>query len=63
MVYMRFPPKVVNVCFRKKVEFDYKNNYMYNKLANSWLNIISKINCKILIVILYILFKLGFRKI
>lgn len=48
-------PKALIVYFNKKVEFNYKNNYRYYKLANFQLNIISKVNFKLLIVILYIL--------
>ena len=31
---MRFPPKIVTVCFWEKKGFDCKNNYGCNKLAN-----------------------------
>lgn len=34
MVYLRFLLKVITICFRKKAEFNYKNNHKYNKLAN-----------------------------
>lgn len=59
---IRFLPEVITVCFRKKAGFNYKNNYKYAKLANVWLNIISKKNSKIPIIILYILLRLGSRK-
>lgn len=51
---MKFLLKVITVYFGKKEEFDCKNNYKYGKLANLWLNNISKINCKMLRVLLYI---------
>lgn len=52
---MRFLSKALIICFEKKVEFDCKNNYGYNKLANFWLDTISKINFKIPVIILYTL--------
>lgn len=51
------------IYLRKKAGFYYKNNHRYNKLANSRLNIISKINLKILIVILYTLLELESKNI
>lgn len=63
MRYVKFLPKAVTICFREKEEFNCKNNYKYSKLANFWLDNNSKINCKMLIVFLYILLKLGLRKV
>lgn len=48
---MRFLHKVETVYSRKKTRFDCKNNYKYSKLANFQLDIISKFNCKRIIVI------------
>lgn len=50
---MRLLPKAIIISFRKKEEFDCKNNHGYNKLANFWLDNNSKINYKILIVLSY----------
>lgn len=47
---MRFPPRVIIVCSRKEVGFDYKNNHRYDKLPNFQLDIISIINCKMLVI-------------
>lgn len=46
--------KIVIVYFKKKKKFNCKNDYKCNKLANFWLNIISKIKSKMLIIISYI---------
>ena len=63
MRYLRFLPKIIIVYSGEKTGFDYKNYYKHNKLANFWLNIICKINYKILVVILYISLRLGSKKI
>lgn len=63
MECMIFPPKTIIICSGEKEGFDYKNNYECDKLANSWLNNINKINCKTLIVLSYILLGLGSKKI
>lgn len=34
MVYVRFSPKVITIYVRKKVGFDYKNNYKHSKSAD-----------------------------
>ena len=60
---MRFPPKVITVCFGKKVEFNHKSNHGYSKLANFRLDTISKINSKTLVIMLYTLSELGSRKV
>lgn len=60
---MIFLLKVVIICSIKKIRFDYKNNHGYGKLDNFWLDTISKINFKMLKIILYILLMLKFRKI
>ena len=56
---MRFPPKALIVYSENKTEFDYMNNQRCNKLTNFWLDIISKMNFRMLIVMLYI--SLGLR--
>lgn len=60
---MRFLLKVVTIYSKKNARFDYKNNHGYNKLVNFQLDIINKINCKMLVVILYTLLELRLRKI
>ena len=63
MGYMRFPSKVIIVCSGKKEKFDYNNNYGYSKSANFWLDNISKINYKTLVVLSYTLSGLRSKKI
>ena len=63
MWYVRFSSKALNICFGKTLGFDCKINYEWNKLANFWLDIISKINSKILVIILYILSGLRLKKV
>ena len=63
MEYMRFLLKVVPVCSKEKKRFDYKNNHGDSQLANFWLDNISKINCKMLAVLSYILSKLGLKNV
>lgn len=60
---MRFIPKTIIVCFDKKAGFNYKNNYKYCKEVDVWLDIITKVNFKILINISYIFWELKSRKI
>ena len=60
---MRIPPKVITVYSREKKGFDYKNNHSCNKLTNFQFDNISKINCKMLIVLSYVLSGLELRKI
>ena len=55
--------KVVTVCSGEKVGFDCKNNHGRNKLANFQLDIISKINCKTLVVMSYTSSGLGLKKV
>ena len=47
---MIFLLKVVIICFKKKTRFDYKNIYGYSKLGNFWLDIFSKTNFRMLVV-------------
>lgn len=61
MRYVTLPPKAVSVCFREEKAFNYKNNHNCNKLANFRLDNMSKINCKMLVVLLYTLSRLGLR--
>lgn len=63
MIYVRFPLKVVSVCSERKTGFDGKNNHKQGNLAHFWLDITSKINCKTLVVMSYILSGLGSKKI
>ena len=60
---VRFLPKVVIVCSGEKKGFDYKNNHGYGKLTNFWLNNISKINCRMLVVLSYTSSRLKLKKI
>ena len=53
MKYVWFLSKVVTVCSGEKTGFDYKNNHGRGKLVNFRLDIISIINCKILVVMSY----------
>ena len=63
MGYVKFLPKIVNICSREKKRFDCKNNHGCSKLANFWLDNISKINCKMLVVLSYILSELESGKV
>lgn len=56
---MRFLPKIVSVYSKEKEEFDCKNNYGYGKFYNFYVNNISKMNCKTLVVLLYTSSELG----
>ena len=60
---VKFPFKAVTVYSKEEEEFNYKNNHDYSKSTNSWLDNISKINYKILVVLSYRLSRLGLRKI
>ena len=60
---MRFLPKVIIICSRKKAGFDCKNYHKRGKLDNFWLDIISKINYKTLVVMSYTSLGLGSKKI
>ena len=63
IVYIKVLLNVITIYFRKIVRFNYKNNHGHNKLDNFGLNIISKINYKILIIISYTLLGFKLRKI
>ncbi len=63
MKHMRFLFKAVIVCSGKEEGFDSKNNHRYNKADNFWLDNISKINCRMLVVLLYTLSWLGSIKV
>ena len=58
-----FLPKAITICSRKKERFNYKNNYRCSKLANFRVDNISKINCRMLVVLLYTLLELGSKKV
>lgn len=45
-------PKAVTVISGEKAGFNCKNNYRYYKLANFWLNTISKVNFRLLVIII-----------
>lgn len=63
MGHMRFLPKDVNIYSKEKNGFDYKNNHKCSKSANFQLDNISKSNCRILVIISYILSGFELRKI
>lgn len=63
MAFVRLLLKVSIVYFEEKIRFNFKNNYKYSKMANFLSNIIHKIDCKTLIVILYTLLELRLKKI
>ena len=50
MTSRRVSLKVVNVFNGEEARFDFRNNHGHNKSANIWLDIISKINCRMLVV-------------
>lgn len=60
---IRYLLKAVIVCYTKIAGFDNKNYYKRGKLANFWLDTISKIKCKILVIMSYISSKLKLKKI
>lgn len=63
MKCIKFKPKAIIVYFEKEERFNYKNIYEYDILANFWLNNISKINCKMLVIMSYIPLRLELRKV
>ena len=63
MGHMKFLPKAVTICSGEEKGFDYKNNHRYSKSSNFWLDNINKINCKMLVVLLYISSGLGSKKV
>ncbi len=63
MGHERFPPKAITTCFRKKEGFDSKNNHRCGKSANFQIDNISKINYRMLVILLYTSLGLGSRKI
>ena len=60
---MRFPLKAVTTCFKEKTKSNCKKNHKCGKLANYWLDIMSKMNFRMLVVILYALLTFGSKKI
>ena len=62
MGYVTFLLKTITICSAEKEGFNCKNNHGYGKLANFWLDNISKINYRILIVLSYILLGLRSKK-
>lgn len=60
---MRFLPKVIIVCTGEKTGLDYKNNDWCHKLTNFRLDIISKINYIIIVVISHIFLGLELKKV
>ena len=63
MVRVRFLPKAVTVYSGKEKGFNCKNNHKCDKSANFWLDNISKINCRMLVVLLYTSLGLGSKKV
>ncbi len=63
MIRVRFPPKAVIVYSKEEKGFDCKNNHKYGKSVNFWLDNISKISYRILIVLSYTSSGLESRKI
>ena len=60
---VRFPPKAVTVYSGEKKGFDCKNNHGCGKSANFRLDNISKINYKMLIILVVIYFiRVGVKK-
>lgn len=55
--------KVVIIYTSEEARFNYKNNYKHYKLATFWLDIISKVNFRLLIVMSYITSKLRLRNV
>lgn len=60
---IRFKPKAITIYINKKESFDCKNNNEHCQSAIFQLDIISKVNFRLLIVILYTLLKLGLRNV
>ena len=60
---IRFLPKVGTICSGDEKEFDCKNNHRCGESANLQLDIISKINYRMLIILSYILSSLELRKV
>ena len=60
---VRFLSKAVTICSGEKEGFDCKNNHGRGKLANFWLDNINKMNCRMLVVLSYILSRFGLRKV
>lgn len=63
MGHVRFSPKTITVYFENKKRFDYKNNHGCSKSANFYLDNISKINYRMLVILSYTLSKLRLKKI
>lgn len=53
MGYIRFLSKTITIYSKEEEGFNCKNNHDCGKLANFWLDNIRKINCRILVVLLY----------
>ena len=63
MEHMRFLSITVIVYFGEEKGFDCKNNYGCGKSANFRLDKISKINCRMLVILVIIyLIRIGFEK-
>lgn len=60
---VRFPPKIVTIYSRGKKGFDCKNNYKRCKRPHLQLDNISKINYRMLVILLYTSFGLGMRNV
>ncbi len=53
MWYMGFMPKAISIYINEKAGFGYKNNHGHCKFVIFWLDIISKVNFRLLVVISY----------
>ena len=63
MECISFLPKSIIICYKEKKGFDYKNNSQCDQLINFYLDNINNINCKILVILLYILLVLELKKV
>ena len=62
MRHIKFLFKAIIIYFKEEKRFNCKINYRCNKLANFWLDYISKINYKMLVVLLYTLLELESKR-
>lgn len=55
--------KSITIYANEKALFNGKNSYWYSKSADFWLDIISKINCIVVVIISYMSLKLRSHKV
>ena len=60
---MGLKPKVITIYDGKKAGFDYKNNHEHYKLAIFWIDVICKVNFRLLVMMSYILLGLGSKNV